>query len=124
MTGRVTFLSEPLHLVGVGRDLAVAVKVFRTKIAALGPSDTDLCLGMFGEGRWAERRGRREASVSISKSHNCMVPLWDHLGKIAPSPRLMMTWICDLTRWVVVGLETPHTVERQSIGSRDVIPHR
>lgn len=115
-------MSEPLHLVGAGRDLAVAVKVFRTKTAALGLSGTDLCLGMFGEGRWAERRGRREASVSKSKSHICMVPLWDHLGKIAHSPSLKMTWICDLTRWVVVGLET--LVERWSSGSRDVIPHR
>lgn len=95
LTGRVTFLSEPLHLLGVGTDLAEAVKVFSTKIAALALSDTDLCLGMFREGRWAERRGRREASVSLSKSRICVVPLLDHLGKISHSPNLMITWICD-----------------------------
>lgn len=91
MIGRVTFSSEPLHLVGLGTDLAVAVKVFGTKIAALVLSDTDLCLGMFREGRWTERRGRREVSVSISKSHICIVPLLVHLGKMAHCLTLMMT---------------------------------
>lgn len=100
----------------------VAVKAFSTKIAAPALSDTDLCLGMFKEGRWAERRGRKEATVSISKSHICVFPLLDHLGKTAHSPSLMMSWICNLTRGVVVGLET--LAERWSTGSREVIPHR
>lgn len=103
LTGRVTLQSEPLHLVGLGTDLEIAVKVLSTKIAALAVSDTDLCLGMFREGRWAERRGRREAFVSMSKFHICIVPLLNYFGKMAHSPSLIMAWICDLTRWVVVG---------------------